>query len=86
MSRDRALAIGLAAGAVADAMYGDPSRRHPVAGFGAAMQRMEHQIYADSRVRGTMFAAGGVAMAAGPVGLVAAAATGMAAAAAVATR
>ncbi|MGN6677012.1 MAG: cobalamin biosynthesis protein [Streptosporangiaceae bacterium] len=70
MSRDWALATGLAAGAVADAMFGDPRRRHPVAGFGATVQRVEHQIYADSRVRGTMFAAAGVAMAAAPVGLV----------------
>jgi adenosylcobinamide-phosphate synthase len=71
MSRDWALALGLSAGVVADALFGDPRRRHPVAGFGAAAQRLEHQIYADSRARGTMFAATGIAIAAVPAGLVA---------------
>jgi adenosylcobinamide-phosphate synthase len=71
MRRDWPLAAGLAAGAVADALLGDLRRWHPVAGFGAAAQWLEHRIYADSRARGTLFAACSVAMAAGPASLAA---------------
>jgi adenosylcobinamide-phosphate synthase len=71
VSRDWADAAGLAAGVIADAILGDPRRRHPVARFGAAAQRLERRIYADSRARGAAFAACGLALAAGPAGLAA---------------
>ncbi|MDR2984273.1 MAG: cobalamin biosynthesis protein [Nocardiopsaceae bacterium] len=71
MSRDWADAAGLAAGVIADALFGDPRRRHPVAGFGAVAQLLEQRIYSDSRARGAAFAACGLALAAGPAGLAA---------------
>ncbi len=39
-----------------DAALGDPRRWHPVAGFGRAASWLEHRIWADSRVRGAVFA------------------------------
>jgi adenosylcobinamide-phosphate synthase len=71
MSRDWSQATGLVAGAIADVVFGDPRRWHPVAGFGAAAQWLEDRIYADSRTRGALFAACGLAIGAGPVGLAA---------------
>jgi adenosylcobinamide-phosphate synthase len=69
LRRDWPLAVGLAAGAIADALFGDPRRWHPVAGFGAAAQWLEHRVYADSRAQGALFAACGAAIAAGPPSL-----------------
>lgn len=47
----------LAAGAVADAVLGDPRRGHPVALFGAAAGRWEQSVWADSRARGLLYSA-----------------------------
>ncbi len=51
-------AAGIVAGAVADALLGDPRRGHPVALFGRAALAAQARAYADSRVRGTGYAAG----------------------------
>jgi adenosylcobinamide-phosphate synthase len=48
---------GLAAGVVADAVFSDPRRFHPVAGFGQAATALERRIYAPNRSAGTRFAA-----------------------------
>jgi adenosylcobinamide-phosphate synthase len=57
-------ATGLALGVVADAVLGDPTRGHPVAGFGQVVMRLERAFHADSVAAG----AGLVAVAlAGPV-------------------
>lgn len=50
-------AAGLALGAVADRLLGDPARWHPVAGFGALAARVERATYADSHGRGAVHAA-----------------------------
>ncbi|MGV9859242.1 cobalamin biosynthesis protein [Gordonia sp. NPDC003425] len=52
-----ATAIGLAAGFVLDRLVADPQRLHPVAGLGRAIAVTEHLLYADSRMRGTIFTA-----------------------------
>jgi adenosylcobinamide-phosphate synthase len=59
-------AAGIVAGAVADALLGDPRRGHPVALFGRAARAAEDRVYADSRVRGAGYAAGCVLVAAAP--------------------
>jgi adenosylcobinamide-phosphate synthase len=59
------LAAGLLAGTLLDAIVPDPRRGHPVALFGAAAQRLEKRLYADSRGRGAIFAAACVGGAAG---------------------
>ncbi|MFD2091644.1 cobalamin biosynthesis protein [Blastococcus deserti] len=46
-------ALGLALGAVADLVLGDPRRGHPVAGFGRAAQALERRTWRDSRPAGT---------------------------------
>ena len=48
---------GLVAGVALDALIGDPRRRHPVAAFGRAATALERRLYADSKARGTIFAA-----------------------------
>jgi adenosylcobinamide-phosphate synthase len=45
-------AAGIAAGYLADLLFGDPRRGHPVAGFGAVAARLERLTYADSRWAG----------------------------------
>ncbi|WP_336790516.1 cobalamin biosynthesis protein [Gordonia malaquae] len=62
---DDALGIGL--GSVADAVFGDPRRGHPVAVFGSGVSSVEKWMYDDSRPRGAAFAVGwiGVGTAAG---------------------
>ncbi len=47
-----ARAAGLLLGVVADAVFGDPRRRHPVAGFGSAAAALERRAYADRRSAG----------------------------------
>jgi len=47
-----ARAAGLLLGVVADAVFGDPRRRHPVAGFGSAAAALERRGYADRRGAG----------------------------------
>ncbi len=55
----RALAAdltGLLAGFVTDAAFGDPRRRHPVAGYGRAAGWLERRMYAPSHAAGIRFA------------------------------
>ncbi|MFB9407663.1 cobalamin biosynthesis protein [Dactylosporangium matsuzakiense] len=50
-------AIGIALGAVLDALFGDPRRWHPVAGFGRFAGALERRLYADNRTSGAKFTA-----------------------------
>ena len=58
--------LGLALGCAADALFGDPVRLHPVAGFGAVAARLERRVHRDSRARGAAYT---VALVGGAVGL-----------------
>jgi adenosylcobinamide-phosphate synthase len=49
---NRPRALGLLIGVAADAIWGDPARWHPVAGFGAFAGRLERHCYRDSRAAG----------------------------------
>ncbi|SDH55162.1 adenosylcobinamide-phosphate synthase [Rhodococcus triatomae] len=51
----RARALGLLLGFAADRAFGDPRRRHPVAGFGALALRTECALYRDSRAAGIAY-------------------------------
>jgi adenosylcobinamide-phosphate synthase len=51
---DAPTAAGLALGAVADGLLGDPRRRHPVAGFGAAALAAERLLWRDARGAGAV--------------------------------
>ncbi|WP_375474420.1 cobalamin biosynthesis protein [uncultured Jatrophihabitans sp.] len=55
-----AVPAGLAIGCALDALFGDPSRRHPVALFGRAAGALERRLYADDRRSGAVFAAAAV--------------------------
>lgn len=57
MCVDAPTAAGLALGALADALLGDPRRRHPVAGFGQAAGALEQQLWRDSRLAGAGYTA-----------------------------
>lgn len=59
-----ARAAGIALGVLADAVFADPRRGHPVAGFGRAAGALERRLYRPDRTRGTLFTAVAVA---GPV-------------------
>jgi len=48
-------AAGLALGVAADRLLGDPTRWHPVAGFGRAAGALEQRWYADRRARGAAY-------------------------------
>ena len=48
-------ALGLALGALADAVFGDPQRWHPVAGFGRLAAALERLVWANSRARGVAY-------------------------------
>ncbi|MEV4619639.1 cobalamin biosynthesis protein [Asanoa sp. NPDC049573] len=48
-------AAGLLAGYGLDALFGDPRRFHPVAGFGGLAQRLEHNLYRDDRRAGAAY-------------------------------
>jgi adenosylcobinamide-phosphate synthase len=50
-----ARAAGLLLGHVADRLFGDPRRFHPVAGFGRTAAVLERHWYADSRSRGVAY-------------------------------
>ncbi|MFC4338090.1 cobalamin biosynthesis protein [Salininema proteolyticum] len=50
-------AAGIALGALADALFADPRRFHPVAGYGQAAMRLERVLYADSRAAGAVYTA-----------------------------
>ena len=63
----RALVLGLLAGAIADWVAGDPTRGHPVAGFGALAAGLERRWWRPSRAAGatyTLVLVGGTAGAA----------------------
>lgn len=47
-----ARAVGLLLGVAADGAFGDPRRRHPVAGFGQVAKRVEHVLYRDGKLAG----------------------------------
>lgn len=67
VSRPVAVAVGLAA----DRAFGEPSRiPHPLAAFGTAMGHVERHLYGQTRPRGAVYAAAGVAVgaAAGQLG------------------
>jgi adenosylcobinamide-phosphate synthase len=49
--------VGLLLGVLADALFGDPRRGHPVAGFGRAAAALEARCYADRRSSGSVYAA-----------------------------
>lgn len=65
-----ARALGLLAGYLADQVWGDPRRGHPVAGFGQVAHTLEQRIWADDRPRGVAYTATLVG-AAGVLGVVA---------------
>jgi adenosylcobinamide-phosphate synthase len=50
-------ALGIALGALLDAVFGDPRRWHPVAGFGRFAGALERRLYADNRPAGARFTA-----------------------------
>jgi adenosylcobinamide-phosphate synthase len=50
-------AVGIVAGYVLDAVFGDPRRFHPVAGFGRAAGALEQRLYAPKRRNGAVFTA-----------------------------
>jgi adenosylcobinamide-phosphate synthase len=47
-------ALGIAVGFLADRVWGDPRRGHPVAAFGAAASWLEARCYADRQAAGVM--------------------------------
>lgn len=51
-------AVGIAAGALFDAVFGDPRRAHPVALFGGGAAALERHSYSDDRIAGAVHAAG----------------------------
>lgn len=61
-------AAALALGVTADLVFGDPARRHPVAGFGTLVARAEQRCWAPSRTRGVLLTAGAVAAAGATAG------------------
>ncbi|MFI6762357.1 cobalamin biosynthesis protein [Micromonospora sp. NPDC050417] len=57
MGSGTANAAGLAAGYALDALFGDPRRFHPVAGFGQAAAALENRLYRPNRSAGAAYAA-----------------------------
>jgi len=55
-------AVGLLVGYGLDAVFGDPRRFHPVAGFGTAAGSLERRLYAPNRRAGAVFAATAVGL------------------------
>ncbi len=53
----RSRAAGLLVGALADAVFADPARLHPVAGFGRCAGALERRWYADRRSAGVLHTA-----------------------------
>ena len=49
-------ALGLILGFLADLLFADPRRYHPVALFGRLAEKLERVLYRDSRIRGLWFA------------------------------
>ena len=52
MFATRSRAVGLLAGWLADLVFADPRRGHPVAGFGAVASALERRTYRDARLAG----------------------------------
>jgi adenosylcobinamide-phosphate synthase len=52
-----ARAVGLLLGVAADAAFGDPRRRHPVAAFGRLAMTAERACYAETRLAGLVYTA-----------------------------
>lgn len=50
-----AQALGLSAGFLADLVFADPRKFHPVAGYGRCAQRLIDVMYGDSKSRGAAF-------------------------------
>ncbi|MCF8607890.1 cobalamin biosynthesis protein [Gordonia sp. HY442] len=50
-------AVGSAVGALADSVFADPQRGHPVALFGSGVAASQNVLYRDDRARGAVFAA-----------------------------
>jgi adenosylcobinamide-phosphate synthase len=50
--------VGLLLGVAADSVFGDPRRRHPVAGFGKVAQWAERLTYRDQKLPGVVHAVG----------------------------
>ncbi|MGH7336970.1 MAG: cobalamin biosynthesis protein [Myxococcota bacterium] len=50
-----AVAAGIVAGSVADRIFGDPAKRHPVAGFGRAAKTLERALWRPRRRSGVVF-------------------------------
>ncbi|OBI78101.1 cobalamin biosynthesis protein [Mycobacterium sp. E740] len=53
----RSRVVGIAVGCIADALFGDPRRGHPVAVFGSAAAALERRSYADTRSAGVLHTA-----------------------------
>ncbi len=63
MSRLGRRCLAAAAGLVLDRIVGEPPADvHPVAGFGRTMERVEHSLWADRRLNGTVYALAGTVM------------------------
>jgi adenosylcobinamide-phosphate synthase len=54
VSASRGRAAGIAAGFVADVLFGDPRRGHPVAVFGRGASALEKLTYSDTRAAGVL--------------------------------
>ncbi|QIS10786.1 cobalamin biosynthesis protein [Nocardia arthritidis] len=65
MSTGTSTAAGLLLGFALDRAFGDPRRRHPVAGFGTAASKLEAITYADRRSAGVLHEAIAVGAVAG---------------------
>ncbi len=64
LTRGWARPWGLLLGVLADGVVPDPRRGHPVAAFGLLAAAVERRLWADARVPGVAYAAGGVGAAA----------------------
>ena len=56
LAADAPTAVGMALGAVADLLFADPRRGHPVAGFGTGAAALERRVWRDSRRAGAGYA------------------------------
>lgn len=54
MFATRSRVVGLLAGWLADLVFADPRRGHPVAGFGAVASALERRTYRDARLAGAV--------------------------------
>ncbi|MEY9845063.1 adenosylcobinamide-phosphate synthase [Streptacidiphilus sp. BW17] len=63
--RSSAFAYGAVVGYAADAVFGDPRRGHPVAGFGRFAAALERRLYKDHRGSGAVFTLAAVGSVAG---------------------